>query len=47
MQREDWMRLKSGTDVRGTALEGVEGEHVDLTDQAVTGIVKAFYFRLF
>ncbi len=46
MQREDWMRLKSGTDVRGTALEGVEGEHVDLTDQAVTGIVKAFYFRL-
>ena len=46
MQREDWLRLKSGTDVRGTALEGVAGENVDLTDQAVEGIVKAFYFRL-
>ena len=46
MQREDWLRLKSGTDVRGTALEGVAGENVDLTDQAVEGILKAFYFRL-
>ena len=36
------MKLKSGTDVRGVALEGVPGEEVNLTDEAVTGIMKAF-----
>ena len=46
MEQKDWMELKSGTDVRGTALEGVEGEHVDLTDEAVRGIVGAFCFWL-
>lgn len=46
MQAKDWETLKSGSDVRGTALEGVEGEHVNLTDEAVDGIVKAFLFRL-
>ena len=42
MEQSDWMKLKSGTDVRGVALEGVPGEEVDLTDEAVTGIMKAF-----
>ncbi len=44
MEREDWLKLKSGTDVRGVALEGVEGEHIDLTDEAVEGIIKALCF---
>ena len=42
MEQSDWMKLKSGTDVRGVALEGVPGEEVNLTDEAVTGIMKAF-----
>ena len=46
MQAKDWQNLKSGSDVRGTAIEGVEGEHVNLTDEAVEGIVKAFLYRL-
>lgn len=46
MEQKDWMQLKSGTDVRGTAVEGVAGEPVDLTDEAVEGIVKAFCYRL-
>ena len=46
MQTKDWEALKSGSDVRGTALEGVAGEPVNLTDEAVAGIMKAFLFRL-
>ena len=42
MEQSDWMKLKSGTDVRCVALEGVPGEEVNLTDEAVTGIMKAF-----
>ena len=42
MEQSDWMKLKSGTDVRGVALEEVPGEEVNLTDEAVTGIMKAF-----
>lgn len=40
MNLNDFLKLKSGTDVRGTAL----GEKTDLTDYAVTAIVKAFLF---
>lgn len=46
MELKNWLELKSGTDVRGTALEGIAGEPVNLTDEAVEGIVKAFCFRL-
>ncbi len=46
MNQTDWTELKSGTDVRGVALEGVEGEHINLTDEAVSGIMKAFCYRL-
>ncbi|MBQ2712376.1 MAG: phosphomannomutase/phosphoglucomutase [Clostridia bacterium] len=35
----DWKKLKSGTDIRGTAI----GENILLTDEAVTGAAKAFY----
>lgn len=40
--RKDYMFLKSGTDVRGVALEGVEGQNVVLTDEVVYDIVCAF-----
>lgn len=42
MKQIDWAALKSGTDVRGVAIEGVAGEPVNLTDEAVRGIVRAF-----
>lgn len=34
--------LKSGTDIRGTAVEGVEGEAVELTDKAVFDLTVGF-----
>lgn len=40
MREEDFLKLKSGTDVRGTAL----GEKTDLTDEAVDAIVRAFLY---
>ena len=36
------MALKNGTDVRGTAIGGVKGDPVTLTDEAVYAIAKAF-----
>ncbi len=42
----DWMHLKSGTDIRGVALEGPNGEAVDLTDEVVEQIGAAFAFWL-
>ena len=38
----DWKQLKSGTDVRGTATEGVAGDPVTLTDEVTEAIAKAF-----
>lgn len=38
----DLVQLKSGSDVRGVAMEGVPGEGVTLTDDAVRHIVTAF-----
>lgn len=38
----EWAKFKSGTDIRGTACEGVEGQHIDLTDEVVTTMAKAF-----
>lgn len=38
----DYMYLKSGTDVRGTAIETPEGGPVQLTDKAVADIARAF-----
>ena len=35
-------KLKSGTDIRGVASEGVEGQHIQLTDEAVTLLGRAF-----
>ena len=39
---ESLRRLKSGSDVRGTALPTAQGEAIDLTDEAVCAIVRAF-----
>ena len=38
----DLMKLQNGSDVRGVALEGVEGEHVNLTPEIATKIGCAF-----
>lgn len=35
MLNEYWKQFKSGTDIRGIATDGVEGEDVNLTDEAV------------
>jgi len=44
MTSEQLFRLKNGTDIRGTAIAGIEGDPVTLTDEAVLLISKAFYF---
>ena len=38
----DYLHLRNGTDVRGVACEGVEGEPVTLTEEIVENIAKAF-----
>ena len=42
MTLQDYLNLRNGTDVRGVACEGIEGEHVTLTEEAVETIAKAF-----
>ncbi|MBO5479693.1 MAG: phosphomannomutase/phosphoglucomutase [Clostridia bacterium] len=42
MSTETYLSLRNGTDVRGVACEGVEGEHVNLTGEIVSNIAKAF-----
>lgn len=37
-----WKHFKSGTDIRGVAMDGVEGQPLDLTDQVVERIAGAF-----
>lgn len=37
-----YMKLQNGSDVRGIALEGVEGEHVNLTPERASFIAAAF-----
>lgn len=43
MTEQEFLNLRNGTDVRGTALEGVPNDPVTLTDEAVTAIAKAFF----
>ena len=42
MTLQEYLHLRNGTDVRGVACEGVEGETVTLTQEAVEQIAKAF-----
>lgn len=37
-----WKHFKSGTDIRGVAADGVEGEAIDLTNEAVEKMAKGF-----
>ena len=46
MLSEKWSRLKSGTDIRGVASEGVPGETVNLTTEVCTSITNAFIIWL-
>ena len=43
---EKWSRLKSGTDIRGVATEGVPGEDVNLTLEVCETITQAFVLWL-
>lgn len=38
----DWKKLQNGSDVRGVALEGIEGESVNLTPEVTKTIARAF-----
>ncbi len=38
----DWRKLQNGSDIRGVALEGIEGENVNLTAEAASTIARAF-----
>lgn len=38
----DYRKLQNGSDIRGVALEGIEGQHINLTEQAVKDIARGF-----
>lgn len=38
----DYRKLQNGSDIRGIAIEGIEGEHVNLTNEAVYDLARAF-----
>lgn len=42
MEKKDFLKLQNGSDVRGIAAEGIEGEHVNLTIEAVNRIAQGF-----
>lgn len=42
MSNVNYKQFLSGTDIRGIALEGVEGEHINLTDEVCTAIAAAY-----
>ncbi len=41
-----WGQFKSGTDIRGTAIDAVEGEPLNLTDEVISAISSAFLLWL-
>lgn len=42
ISKEDFLKLQNGSDIRGIACEGIQGEHVNLTSEAVYAIGQAF-----
>lgn len=38
----DYSKLQNGSDIRGVALEGIEGQHINLTEQATRDIARGF-----
>ena len=41
-----WKQFKSGTDIRGVASEGVAGQEVNLTDEAIEKMAAGFVLWL-
>ncbi len=39
---KDYKKLQNGSDIRGVALEGIEGQHVNLTEEVCHDIAKGF-----
>ena len=46
MLNDFYKQFKSGTDIRGVASEGVEGQSVNLTDDAVANMADGFVLWL-
>ena len=46
MDRKKWLELQNGSDIRGVATEGVEGEKVNLTPLAVEMLAVSFVYWL-
>ena len=42
MEKAELMKLQNGSDVRGVAVEGIEREHVNLTEEAANRIATGF-----
>ena len=42
VSEKKYLKLQNGSDVRGVALEGIEGESVNLTPEIATYIAAAF-----
>lgn len=42
MLSDKWKKLQNGSDIRGVALEGIEGQHVNLTPDIAKQIARAF-----
>lgn len=42
MLTKEWQQFKSGTDIRGVASEGVEGQPVNLTDEVIEKMASGF-----
>lgn len=42
MTLQEYLKLRNGTDVRGVAMDGVAGEPITLTEEAVENVAKAF-----
>ena len=38
----DYKKLQNGSDIRGVALEGIEGQHVNLTEDVCKNIGRGF-----
>ncbi len=38
----DWKKLQNGSDIRGVAIEGIEGEKVNLNNDAACILGKSF-----
>jgi phosphomannomutase len=42
MKIEDWKKLQNGSDIRGVAMEGIEGENVNLTGEVAGKLGASF-----